>query len=180
MVCRPGPDDRDPNAYRVIIIPMAMSALIAAITACLIVLLENNGQSLSKRVELIKRSIRSMLYGSPVLFMAMVCIGVGILQHIVLSWLVCILVSSFVVVPLSMTTRRLTWSVHNLCFFSPQLCCLGGAWFGAIPVSLDWNVPWLRWPLPVALGSMVGHLLGCLVILVIDVVTATGTLKLKS
>ncbi len=180
MICRSGPDDRDPNAYWALVTPMALSATIAAITSCLIVFLENSGRSLSTRVELIKRSIRSMLYGSTVLYMAMVCIGVGILQHIVLSWLVCILVSSFVVVPLSMTTRRLTWSVHDLWFFSPQLCCLGGAWFGAIPVSLDWNVPWLRWPLPVALGSMIGHLLSCLVIWVIDFVTPTGTLKPKS
>ncbi len=109
-----------------------------------------------------------MLYGSTVLYVAMMCIGVGFPQRIVLSWLVCILLSSFVVVPLSMTSRRPTWYVHDLWSFSPQLCCLGGAWLGAVPISLDWNVPWLRWPLPVALGGMIGHLLSCLVVWVVD------------
>ncbi len=162
--CRSGPDDQDPNAYRVLIIPMALSATIALITSYLIVFIENSDQSLSARVEMMKRSTRSLLVGSTVLYITMVCIGIGFLKHVVLSWLVCILMSSFVVVPLTMTARRPTWSVYDLWLFSPQLCCLVGAWLGAIPVSMDWNVPWIRWPLPVALGSMIGYLLSYLVI----------------
>ncbi len=168
VLCRSGPVDRDPNAYRVLVAPFTLSAMIAAITSCIIVFVENSGRSLSVTVQLMKRSIWSMIHGSAVLYIAMMCVGLGFPQHIILSWLACIVLSSFAVVPLTMTSRSPTWYVHDLLSSSPQLCCLGGAWLGAISITLDWNVPWQRWPIPVALGGLVGHLFGCLWIWVIE------------
>ena len=37
--------------------------------------------------------------------------------------------------------------------------CLG-AWFGALPIPLDWDRPWQKWPVSVVRGMTFGHLVG--------------------
>ncbi|KAJ5121748.1 Glycosylphosphatidylinositol anchor biosynthesis protein 11 [Penicillium atrosanguineum] len=38
-----------------------------------------------------------------------------------------------------------------------------GAWFGAIPIPLDWDRPWQAFPITILVGAYVGHALGSLV-----------------
>jgi len=41
--------------------------------------------------------------------------------------------------------------------------CIGtilGAWCGAYPLALDWDRPWQAWPLPPAIGAILGYILG--------------------
>ena len=38
-----------------------------------------------------------------------------------------------------------------------------GAWAGAIPIPLDWDRPWQKWPVSCAAGAMLGALLATVV-----------------
>lgn len=38
-----------------------------------------------------------------------------------------------------------------------------GAWLGAIPIPLDWDRPWQRWPVTIFVGAYVGTAIGTLV-----------------
>ncbi|XP_006649325.1 phosphatidylinositol-glycan biosynthesis class F protein [Oryza brachyantha] len=44
-----------------------------------------------------------------------------------------------------------------------------GAWLGAWPMPLDWERPWQEWPICVTYGSVVGHLIGMAISLVLVV-----------
>ncbi|EFX03013.1 GPI-anchor biosynthesis protein [Grosmannia clavigera kw1407] len=35
-----------------------------------------------------------------------------------------------------------------------------GAWLGAVPIPLDWDRPWQRWPVTIVVGAYVGHAVG--------------------
>lgn len=35
-----------------------------------------------------------------------------------------------------------------------------GAWLGAVPIPLDWDREWQRWPITVVTGAYVGYVLG--------------------
>nr|XP_027217925.1 phosphatidylinositol-glycan biosynthesis class F protein-like [Penaeus vannamei] len=42
----------------------------------------------------------------------------------------------------------------------PELQCLSalvGAWFGALPIPLDWDTPWQVWPLTCCIGAVIGE-----------------------
>jgi phosphatidylinositol glycan class F len=38
-----------------------------------------------------------------------------------------------------------------------------GAWLGAIPIPLDWDRPWQRWPITIFVGAYLGTAIGTLV-----------------
>ncbi|KAJ9120099.1 hypothetical protein QFC22_002997 [Naganishia vaughanmartiniae] len=42
----------------------------------------------------------------------------------------------------------------------PVFGALVGAWFGVIPLALDWDRPWQTWPLPPVLTSIIGFIIG--------------------
>ncbi|KAJ9121069.1 hypothetical protein QFC24_005050 [Naganishia onofrii] len=42
----------------------------------------------------------------------------------------------------------------------PVFGALIGAWFGVIPLALDWDRPWQTWPLPPVLTSIIGFIFG--------------------
>jgi len=50
-----------------------------------------------------------------------------------------------------------------LCY--PAFGSLAGAWFGVIPIALDWERPWQTYPLTPAAGSIIGFVVGSLVAL---------------
>jgi phosphatidylinositol glycan class F len=35
-----------------------------------------------------------------------------------------------------------------------------GAWLGAVPIPLDWDREWQRWPVTIVLGAVVGYTVG--------------------
>lgn len=37
-----------------------------------------------------------------------------------------------------------------------------GAWFGAIPIPLDWDRPWQAFPITILVGAYIGYALGAL------------------
>jgi len=34
--------------------------------------------------------------------------------------------------------------------------CLAGGWFGAVPIALDWDREWQKWPCTVLWGAVLG------------------------
>lgn len=38
--------------------------------------------------------------------------------------------------------------------------CLVGAWLGAIPIPLDWDRAWQRWPITIIVGMWLGGIIG--------------------
>jgi phosphatidylinositol glycan class F len=47
--------------------------------------------------------------------------------------------------------------------FGGSLGCLLGAWLGAVPIPLDWDREWQRWPVTVVTGAYAGYVLGKIV-----------------
>ncbi|XP_033636737.1 phosphatidylinositol-glycan biosynthesis class F protein-like [Asterias rubens] len=41
-------------------------------------------------------------------------------------------------------------------------CSLVGAWMGAFTIPLDWDRDWQDWPIPCAIGALLGHTIGLL------------------
>ena len=41
-----------------------------------------------------------------------------------------------------------------------SLGALGGAWLGAIPIPLDWDREWQKWPVTVVVGAYCGAVVG--------------------
>lgn len=39
-----------------------------------------------------------------------------------------------------------------------------GAWLGAVPIPLDWDREWQKWPVTIVTGMYVGHALGARVV----------------
>lgn len=39
-----------------------------------------------------------------------------------------------------------------------------GAWLGAVPIPLDWDRDWQRWPVTILVGMYVGHCIGSKVV----------------
>jgi len=56
------------------------------------------------------------------------------------------------------------WSWSNTSQVQGSLV-LFGAWLGAFFIPLDWDRPWQAWPLPCAIGGLIGELTSSLVLL---------------
>lgn len=44
--------------------------------------------------------------------------------------------------------------------FGGALGCLLGAWVGAVPIPLDWDREWQKWPVTIVAGAYAGYVLG--------------------
>lgn len=76
--------------------------------------------------------------------------------------------------------RRLTWirlfaelSPRNpieRALVYPTVGTFLGSWIGVIPIGLDWERPWQRWPLPTAYGAVLGYIVGSLVALAVSAI----------
>ncbi|KAJ3565995.1 hypothetical protein NP233_g7286 [Leucocoprinus birnbaumii] len=45
-----------------------------------------------------------------------------------------------------------------------------GAWFGTMPIALDWDRPWQAWPLTPTYGAIGGYIIGSLLSLIVNAV----------
>jgi phosphatidylinositol glycan class F len=44
--------------------------------------------------------------------------------------------------------------------FGAALGCLLGAWLGAVPIPLDWDREWQKWPVTIVTGAYMGYTVG--------------------
>lgn len=44
--------------------------------------------------------------------------------------------------------------------FGGAVGCLVGAWLGAVPIPLDWDREWQKWPVTIVTGVYTGYILG--------------------
>lgn len=58
-------------------------------------------------------------------------------------------------------TERLQDSVKIVTIFS-----IVGAWVGAFPIPLDWDRDWQTWPITCCIGSLIGHFIGLVYIVI--------------
>lgn len=76
--------------------------------------------------------------------------------------------------------RRLTWirlfaeisprSPVERAIVYPAVGTFLGTWVGVIPIGLDWERPWQRWPLPTAYGAVSGYIVGSLIALAVSAI----------
>ncbi len=46
--------------------------------------------------------------------------------------------------------------------FGGAVGCLLGAWLGAVPIPLDWDREWQKWPITIVTGAYIGYTAGVL------------------
>ena len=44
--------------------------------------------------------------------------------------------------------------------FGAALGAILGAWFGAVPIPLDWDREWQKWPVTIVTGAYIGWAIG--------------------
>jgi len=105
--------------------------------------------------------ILAMIFGAPI-------IDVGTVLWATLMSSMCVLPTGLLVGGDLAAWKYLFLSPSNTrtlseitCYWS-ALGALAGAWFGAIPIPLDWDRPWQVWPISCTYGALFGYILGML------------------
>ncbi|KAH9028624.1 GPI biosynthesis protein family Pig-F-domain-containing protein [Lactarius pseudohatsudake] len=66
--------------------------------------------------------------------------------------------------------ERNTKKPAERCLLYPTYGAFLGAWFGVIPIGLDWDRPWQAYPLTPAAGASLGYMIGALLAFGVNVV----------
>ncbi|BGP54277.1 hypothetical protein JCM8202_000710 [Rhodotorula sphaerocarpa] len=122
----------------------------------------------------------SVTLGSTVILQAAsVLLGAPVVENAPLTFMLCLLLSLLAVTPLAIAIppfqsdpNRFVWlrlastlSPANdleLALFAPAAGAFIGCWSGAVPLPLDWDRPWQRYPTTLVLGALAGHAAGSL------------------
>ncbi|SCV74250.1 BQ2448_6682 [Microbotryum intermedium] len=110
-------------------------------------------------------------------------LGAPLIRSIPETFLLSLLVSILAFLPLAITfgqphpkkPERFLWlrlfslapQTHlEVALLLPALGALAGAWLGAVPIPLDWDRAWQKWPTTCVVGALLGHGVGSIVALV--------------
>jgi phosphatidylinositol glycan class F len=112
--------------------------------------------------------IASIVVATPVLFITLVLFGAPISTHHWHTLLCALHVSFLTVLPLVYVhgVDGSTWQ-EIIAMLRPidevYGCMIGtflGAWMGAVPIPLDWDREWQKWPVTIVTGAYVGFAVG--------------------
>lgn len=71
------------------------------------------------------------------------------------------------------------WTGVEGCIGLASKGALLGMWLGAIPIPLDWDRPWQKWPVTCVIGTLVGYVCGLLFHIFATIVQLTKDRKNK-
>ncbi|KAI9874824.1 MAG: Glycosylphosphatidylinositol (GPI) anchor assembly protein [Pleopsidium flavum] len=126
-----------------------------------------NGLS-SKFVPALLSLLLAFILGGPVLTVLLILFGAPLTTHFPHTFLCAIHMSLLAGLPLvyvqgvDATKWREVASVY-LPFdevFGGTVGTLLGAWFGAVPIPLDWDRDWQKWPITIVTGAYLGYVVG--------------------
>ncbi|KAH8811694.1 GPI biosynthesis protein Pig-F [Xylogone sp. PMI_703] len=104
----------------------------------------------------------------PVLTAVQILFGAPITSHIPHTFLSSAHIALLTIFPLLYThgADGAKWR-EIASFYSPldevfggAVGCLVGAWFGAVPIPLDWDREWQKWPVTIVTGAYGGYVVG--------------------
>jgi phosphatidylinositol glycan class F len=110
----------------------------------------------------------TLALGTPILLFILILLGAPLTTHIPHTLLLSAHLSLLTGVPL-VYTRGISASTWRAIAalevpiddtFGASLGACLGAWLGAVPIPLDWDRDWQRWPVTVMTGAYIGWALG--------------------
>ncbi|KAL1303834.1 hypothetical protein AAFC00_000291 [Neodothiora populina] len=112
--------------------------------------------------------VLSVSLGAPVIAAALILFGAPITTHQLYTVLCGLHISLLAVLPLFyvhgvdqpkwMQIAALNAPVDEV--FGASSGTLVGAWIGAIPIPLDWDREWQKWPITIITGAYIGYAIG--------------------
>ncbi|GAA5979461.1 hypothetical protein JCM11641_005402 [Rhodosporidiobolus odoratus] len=125
----------------------------------------------------VPQAVGMTLGGTAVFHVCAVLLGAPLFSNFTETFLLSFLVSILSVLPLAIavpplnsTNERYVWlrlfsalspeDDLEFALLAPALGAIIGCWSGAIPIPLDWDRPWQKWPTTCVLGALFGHAAG--------------------
>lgn len=114
---------------------------------------------------------------SAMVFVLLVLLGAPLASHINETILLACHLSMLVLFPVLvefkfdyeaivsfLMSENAIWSILSNQVLCSGLCALVGVWIGVIPIPLDWDRPWQKWPITLLLGAYSGSFIGSLLV----------------
>ncbi|GJN87227.1 hypothetical protein Rhopal_000172-T1 [Rhodotorula paludigena] len=132
----------------------------------------------------VPQAVMVTLLGAAFFHACAVLLGASLTTNVTSTFLMSLLLSLLSITPLAIAIppftspqERYTWlrlfsslspnDNLEIALLAPALGAIVGCWAGAIPIPLDWDRPWQRWPTTCILGALGGHAAGTLVSLAV-------------
>ncbi|KAI9850514.1 MAG: Glycosylphosphatidylinositol (GPI) anchor assembly protein [Thelocarpon superellum] len=130
-----------------------------------------NGSLNTKIVHALLSTLLSSVMGVPTLTVVMILFGAPLTTHLTHTILAACHFTLLAVLPLTYVLGvdgpRWRDAIAAMLpldeVFGATLGCFVGAWLGAVPIPLDWDREWQRWPITIVTGAYGGYVCGKLI-----------------
>ncbi|GAA5821412.1 hypothetical protein JCM11251_004611 [Rhodosporidiobolus azoricus] len=140
----------------------------------------------------VPQAVTTTLGATAVFHVCAVLLGAPLASNVTETFLLSFLLSVLAILPISIAIppfanmqERYVWlrlfsslSPNDDLEFAllvPSLGAIIGCWAGAIPIPLDWDRPWQKWPVTPILGALIGYAAGSILSLAVN--TYRGALR---
>ncbi|KAK9450621.1 GPI biosynthesis protein family Pig-F-domain-containing protein [Limtongia smithiae] len=106
---------------------------------------------------------------TPLLHAILILFGAPVTVDILATYLLACHLGALSLFPLLCTTGSISLDVWTRILalqhprsptYAGAVGCVLGAWLGAVPIPLDWDREWQRWPVTIAVGAYAGSAIG--------------------